>query len=178
MSYILSEAESIKLGKCGGPRKALLEGVKRAAKLDANDDKAWAMRDAFDGLLEVIERREKAAGVDGPAKVRRRSIPRHPLALLKGCGADDLKAALLGIARAIALGAPLYNEGNHAACYRSYESAARELSAQAPRCPGVRHALAEGVKRAGKLSANDDKAWALRDAFDGLIQVLERKLFN
>ena len=32
-------------------------GRTRAARLAEYDDKAWAMRDAFDGLIDVIRRR-------------------------------------------------------------------------------------------------------------------------
>jgi hypothetical protein len=46
-----------KLGKaCKSPQKALADGRKRAASLKASHAQAWAMRDAFDGLLEVIQR--------------------------------------------------------------------------------------------------------------------------
>ena len=37
-------------------RQRRADGRKRAASLKASHAQAWAMRDAFDGLLEVIQR--------------------------------------------------------------------------------------------------------------------------
>ena len=38
-------------------KKALMVGVRQAAARKSGADKAWAMRDAFDGMLDVIERK-------------------------------------------------------------------------------------------------------------------------
>jgi len=43
-------------GSCGGPKRALSEGQRRAAKLSEPGEQAWAMRDSIDGVLEVLER--------------------------------------------------------------------------------------------------------------------------
>ncbi len=45
---------------CPGPRKALEQGLKRAATLKDVDARAWAMRDTFDGLMAVMEKFFKA----------------------------------------------------------------------------------------------------------------------
>src|SRR5207249_4793892 len=105
----------------------------------------------------------------------RRSIPHHELALLDGCSALQLGGIVAGLAKAIAVGAPLYNDGNHEACFRIYEGAALDLVRKLARCAGIRHALEAGLRRAGTMEGYDDRAWALRDAFDGLIAVIERR---
>ena len=46
---------------CGAAKKALMVGVRQAATRKSDVDKAWAMRDAFDGMLDVIERKLEQA---------------------------------------------------------------------------------------------------------------------
>jgi hypothetical protein len=41
---------------CKGPASALKTGREQAAKRTTSAERAWAMRDAFDGLLDVIDR--------------------------------------------------------------------------------------------------------------------------
>jgi serine protease Do len=49
-----------KLGPtCVGPARALAAGRTRAASLATPSAQAWAMRDAFDGLMDVISRSAK-----------------------------------------------------------------------------------------------------------------------
>ena len=40
----------------------------------------------------------------------------------------------------------------------------------------LKKVLADGVKRAGTLEGPIPKAWALRDAFDGVLDVIGRKM--
>ena len=47
---------------CRGPSEALAGGRRSAAAKDSANARAWAMRDAFDGLLEVIDR-SRSSGV-------------------------------------------------------------------------------------------------------------------
>ena len=107
---------------------------------------------------------------------RRREIPNHPLSSLAGCSDSALRRARGSIADAITVGAPLYNDGNHEACFRIYQGAALGLRRDLKGCPGVKRALADGLAHAAKVKGDDDKAWAMRDAFDGLIEVIERRL--
>jgi serine protease Do len=105
-----------------------------------------------------------------------RKVPKHALSLVSGC--DDKAMALLGagISGAIEVGAPLYNQGNFSACYHVYEGAAQDIERRLPkRCSGPKRALAEGRARAAKLDDPSAQAWAMRDAFDGLIDVMKRK---
>lgn len=106
-----------------------------------------------------------------------RNVPHHELSLLDGCGEGDLR--LLGemIADAIKVGAPLYNEGNFAACYHVYEGASSDAERRlGSGCKGPMRALADGRKKASALKDPSGQAWAMRDAFDGLIDVINRKL--
>jgi hypothetical protein len=43
---------------CKGPAKVLSDAQKHAAQLNDPSGQAWALRDAFDGLLEVIARKQ------------------------------------------------------------------------------------------------------------------------
>jgi hypothetical protein len=79
------------------------------------------------------------------------------------------------LGEAIEVGAPLYNRGNFEACFHIYEGAAMDLERRLPkRCSGPRKALGEGRARAAKLNDASAQAWALRDTFDGLFEVVAR----
>jgi S1-C subfamily serine protease len=169
-----------KVSGCSGARTALLAGVKRAEGLEGYTAKAWAMRDAFDGVLDVIGRKrdqekEKAAALP---PVPTRNVPHHPLSLLDGCSAEEMRQVAVAIEGAIDNGAPLYNEGNVEACFRIYQGAALTVQHQMKRCTGPKKALDAGINEAARRSSYADKAWAMRDAFDGLLEVIGRKLGN
>jgi len=106
---------------------------------------------------------------------RQRDIPHHALTLLNGCTADNKLLIFKTLQDAIEVGAPLYNRGKLAACYHIYEGAAADLAQRLPRsCVGPKHALAEGQRRAAQLNDPGDQAWAMRDSFDGVLELLER----
>jgi hypothetical protein len=107
-------------------------------------------------------------------KAPRREVPDHPLSLLEGCSPAGLDAATEAIAGAIRIGAPAYNEGDIDRCYRVYAETARRLIEVRRDCPGVQAALRAGLARAEGLEGVDHQAWALRDAFDGLLGVIEK----
>lgn len=104
----------------------------------------------------------------------RRRIPEHDISLLDGCSDEAVVTTVRDIAEAIRIGAPLYNDGNHEACYRIYEGTAIRLERELE-CPGVRDALGQGLLRASTEDSFKLKAWAMRDAFDGVLRVIERK---
>jgi hypothetical protein len=105
-----------------------------------------------------------------------RDIPTHDPRLLAGCSDDDLEKAARIIAEAIEVGAPVYNEGHFAACYHIYDGAAAEVEKKLPvACKGPKKAMRDGRAKAGKLDDPAAQAWAMRDAFDGLIDVIARK---
>jgi serine protease Do len=106
-----------------------------------------------------------------------RAVPTHELKLLSGCSDGDLALAVRVLQAAIDVGAPLYNQGNFAACYHIYEGAALDLERKLPvQCRGPKRALGDGRTRAARLDDPSAQAWALRDAFDGLFDVIERKV--
>ncbi|ATB31763.1 S1 family peptidase [Melittangium boletus] len=110
------------------------------------------------------------------AASRQRQVPVHSLALLEGCSPNTLEEVALALLQAIQLGAPLYNRGDPAACYQLYARTAAHLVQERADCPGVQNALRQGLERCAQLENMDARAWALRDAFDGLIQVIDRWL--
>lgn len=105
-----------------------------------------------------------------------RDVPHHEVKLLQGCSDAELRAVVRQIDEAVALGAPRYNRGDFQGCYDLYVAAStgieRDLSKA---CRGPIAALETGRDRAAKAAATSDKAWAMRDAFDGLVDVIERK---
>jgi hypothetical protein len=107
-----------------------------------------------------------------PQIVRR--VPNHDLSLLDGCSSDSLVTAVKAISDAIASGAPIYNAGDHEGCFRIYEGAALKLDRES-NCKGIRDALGQGLLRAETLKTYTEKAWAMRDAFDGVLDVVARK---
>jgi serine protease Do len=108
----------------------------------------------------------------GPRIVRQ--VPDHTLALLQGCSDQQIGEVVDAISDAIDIGAPLYNRGDIEACFRIYEGTSSKIERDAP-CPGVGKAFGDGLLRASTLTTYKEKAWALRDTFDGLIKVANQK---
>ncbi|MBP6839649.1 MAG: serine protease [Kofleriaceae bacterium] len=117
--------------------------------------------------------RPKDAGPGQGRKPPPRRVPRHELTVVDGCSKADLAEIAGAISQAIDIGAPLYNQGNHEACFRVYEGTVIKWERDAP-CPGVRAAFGDGLLRVSAASNFMDKAWALRDTFDGLLEVFIR----
>lgn len=125
-------------------------------------------------LAEAIQQQYQAQqSQQTGARVERR-VPRHEESILDGCSQDAMDQATAEIGNAISTGAPLYNQGNHEACFRIYEGTAIRLERELE-CPGLRDALGQGLLRAGTVEGYTAKAWAMRDAFDGVLDVVERK---
>jgi hypothetical protein len=107
----------------------------------------------------------------------KRDVPHHEMSLLTGCSDVDLERAARLVAEAIEVGAPVYNDQHYAACYHIYEGAALEVEKRLPvGCAGPKRAMHEGRARASKLEEPAAQAWAMRDAFDGLMEVIVRRL--
>jgi hypothetical protein len=115
-----------------------------------------------------------------------RNVPNHDLAILDGCRKQDLAEVADAIGQALELGAPLYNEGitpgvdpavaraRFESCFRIYEGVVIRFEQDSP-CPAVRAALGDGLTRVGTVKTGKEKAWVLRDTFDGLLDVIIRK---
>ncbi|MCL2447865.1 MAG: S1C family serine protease [Polyangiaceae bacterium] len=105
-----------------------------------------------------------------------RSVPHHPLTLLDGCSEAAQRLMAQMIEDAVEVGAPLYNAGKAGACYHVYDGAASDLVRKLPlACRGPARALGDAQRRAATLPSAVAQAWAMRDAFDGLIDVIARK---
>lgn len=158
---------------CAGPKAALAAGVATADKLASWSDKAWAMRDAFDGLLALITHDDAANGdppvvVTPPARVK----PVLPPDALAGCTSADLDAITGAIRSALTIGAPLYDSGNPDATFRIYAAAVAEIDRKAPTCPAVRTLLDQSLHQTDTQQADTTKAWTLRDAFDAVTNAI------
>jgi serine protease Do len=139
----------------------------------------------------LLEEAVKAEGGGGSGGVQShgpkivRNVPDHPVSVLDGCQEADVSKLHDSIWGAIKLGAPLYNQGvqpgvdvetaNNAfeACYRIYEGIVREQETNSP-CKGVRTAFGDGLVRVETVVTPKEKAWVLRDTFDGLLDVIGR----
>jgi len=106
----------------------------------------------------------------------RPTVPRHPLSVLDGCTPEQLIAITKAISDAISVGAPVYNRGEHEACFVIYRKVAETFEADQEICKGVRDAFGQGLLKAEAADNFTSKAWHMRDTFDGLLHVIERKV--
>jgi S1-C subfamily serine protease len=127
-------------------------------------------------LAEFTEKTQALADAETPPKdddnvTITRQIPALTDSVYDGCKKPDVDDIVKTISEAIELGAPLYNEGTrkgYEACYKIYEGAAIKLE-QSVACKGVKSTFGDGLLRASTMDSYKEKAWAMRDAFDGLM---------
>ena len=122
-------------------------------------------------FFEATRPRAQETVVDGVRIVRK--VPEHPVALLGGCEATAVAETLAAINSAIEVGAPVYNRGDHQGCFEIYQATAEKLE-QGSTCKGIREAFGAGLLRASTLTSPAEKAWAMRDTFDGLLVVIDK----
>jgi S1-C subfamily serine protease len=127
--------------------------------------------DQFASETKAIEEGGGGEPDDGIRIVRR--VPVHEITVFDGCKIDDIEEVVRQIEETIENGAPLYNEGKHEACYRIYEGTSVKFEHDAA-CAGVRSAFGDGLLRANGLKTYKEKAWAVRDTFDGLLDAYKR----
>jgi hypothetical protein len=114
---------------------------------------------------------ERNAPADG-----RRSVPALSIRILDGCTRGNIDLMMKAIADAIDIGAALYDDGNFAGSYHIYDGAASDLERKlGTNCQRPAKTLADGRKRAARLADPSDQAWAMRDTFDGLLDVIRRR---
>lgn len=172
-----SAAQSLsgKSWSCAGPSQILSQGITAAEQLPEWTDKAWAIRGAFDNVTNLVKHSftesNNSAAQSLPSG---QEIPQLPLSSLADCEQEDIQLIINSIANAIKVGAPLYNQGNYEACYRVYEGAIFNVENKIQACKKPVETLLEGMDNAGKLYDFTDKAWAIRNAFDGVIDVINR----
>ncbi len=76
------------------------------------------------------------------------------------------------ITEAISLGAPIYNEGLHLACYRIYEWAAYKIIyVYGTTCKNVESILKTAIENSHGDYSDTEKAWLMRAAFDKILGV-------
>jgi hypothetical protein len=76
------------------------------------------------------------------------------------------------ISEAISLGAPIYNEGMHMACYRIYEWAGYKILYEyGKECPEVEKVLKSAIEKSHGDLSDTEKAWLMRMAFDKIMGV-------
>jgi S1-C subfamily serine protease len=110
-----------------------------------------------------------------PAPDNRRNVPALSVRILYGCSRSHIELIMRSLADAIDIGAALYDDGNYAGSYHIYDGAASDLERKlGTGCQRPAKTLADGRKRAARLGDPSDQAWAMRDTFDGLIDVIRR----
>jgi hypothetical protein len=74
------------------------------------------------------------------------------------------------IEEAISLGAPIYNEGMHMACYRIYEWAGyKVLYEYGKLCPEIEKTMKTAIDKSHGDFSDTEKAWIMRMAFDKIL---------
>ncbi|MFN0063932.1 MAG: trypsin-like peptidase domain-containing protein [Myxococcaceae bacterium] len=106
---------------------------------------------------------------------RRRAVPQLSDTLLANCPTKSVSAFAQVLQEAITEGAPLYNRGDAHGCFQVYLQAAERLLFERRDCFGLLRAIAEGVGRARGFDEADARAWALRDAFDGVLALIQQR---
>jgi len=163
-----------KVAGCTPAAQALDAGMERADRLGDYSDKAWAMRDAFDGLLEAVAQRGRPKPRKMPAAPPR-NVPHHSLAVLADCSPEAVTKLGRTIQSAIDVGAPMYNDGEFDACFSIYATTVKALTKSLGGCAAAKQALGAGLREADARRGSVAKAWALRDAFDGILEVIARR---
>lgn len=110
----------------------------------------------------------------GGRKPLQRQVPHHGAAVFEGCSLSSLILISEIITEAIRVGASVYNGGDRTRCFAIYEQTARKLIESCDDCSGAQTALRAGLARASSMPDVDNKAWAMRDAFDGLLLAIEK----
>ncbi|HUJ61636.1 MAG TPA: S1C family serine protease [Kofleriaceae bacterium] len=167
-------AENINLAVPGNYLRPLIQHPRVVALADfAKDTKEKEDKDT-----------SASSGEDDKVEIVRK-VPVHPVTVWDGCTQKDVEEVVKAISDAIETGAPAYNRQSKSsdapdfdphgfeACFRIYEGTALKWEKEA-RCAGVRSAFGDGLLRAGSLETYKEKAWAMRDTFDGLIEVAQR----
>ncbi len=171
-TFIASDGQNLNFGMPSNYIKPLLsqEGGMSVA------DFAAKMQDEETDLARRL-RDPNAKGSDDAQPKIERKVPVHETKVLDGCSEDVLVELYHAIGKAIEVGAPVYNSGEHGACYRIYRRVVEAYESDQRMCKGLREALGQGLLRADGFDEQDftSRAWAMRDTFDGVLDVIRRK---
>ncbi len=128
----------------------------------------------FAPLLTSADRRPLSVLTLPKKARRRRMVPQHPVALLDGSSAKSLELVASVLNGAINVAASALAKGDTTTCWRLYSETAERLVRDRHDCPGPMKALQEGLERARSLEDTEARVWALRDAFDALLMLIEK----
>ncbi len=140
-------AEEALSSAAAGDERLLRAGLQQAGRSVSAKDAAWALRHAFDDVL------------DGRGGSSERDAGRQGNGLASGVH-DRIREA-------ISVGVPLYNSGDPAACAQVYEVCLREI-APALDSPAAR-SVQTTLRELGTLPNYDKRAWALRKTMDAIL---------
>jgi serine protease Do len=164
-TFIAKEGQNLNFGVPANYLKPLL--------VERRGETVKQFHDRMVALMAKAGGGRGAEGGDRPKVVRR--VPKHDMALLDGCSDEQMLMVFRSITEAIQLGAPVYNQGEHEACFVIYRKVADLYEGDKAMCKGIREAFGQGLLRAESESGFTEKAWAMRDTFDGLTDVIVRK---
>jgi hypothetical protein len=132
--------------------------------------------DQFAALMAQARQEKLRKSREAGERRMRPTAPRFPVSFLVGCNLDAQKLVVKMLGEAIEIGSPLFNARKPDACYHEYDGAAADLERKLPTsCTGPIKALADAQKHAAGLPDPVAQAWAMRDVFDGLLDVIARK---
>jgi hypothetical protein len=87
-----------------------------------------------------------------------------------GIALGEVRALL---SRAISIGAPAFNLGDHRGCYEVYACTARLLANSAAVPDAEKNLLREALARASVILSVTRQAWVMREAFDTILSAPE-----
>lgn len=183
---VLQISAPISPGSSGGPlfndRAEVIGVAFRSSQVGEVQNLNFGMPSNYLKPMLIDERREPIAKFGQrtaeAAPQLRPSVPIHDVKMLDDCAPDQQELLYLLIQKAITLGAPLYNKGDKKGCFEIYEDTAKDLITTLNACKAAKAALQDGITNAAGMDPADwdKKAWSMRDAFDGLLYVIERRV--
>jgi serine protease Do len=174
--YAAAALDSAKSGAaCPGPKRALLDAVAKADRHTSWVDKIRALRETFDRILALAVSKPAGTAEERVSATRQGQAPPDPPTVLNDCGRDQIASIVGDLTSAIARTAPLYAQGDVETCYWIYEGVISEIDRRVAGCPAAKQALQAGLQDADRRGSWHEKAWALRDAFDGMVGAILRR---
>lgn len=106
-----------------------------------------------------------------------RKVPHHEVAMLRGCADGDLLLAKALIQGALDDAFEAYRAERFPMVDHVLEGATLDIERRlSEKCVGPKRALGEARRNAAKTKDPIASAWAIRDGFDGLTDVIDRKV--
>jgi serine/threonine-protein kinase len=142
--------------------RALLGASGAAPEIDDVVQRLLAKRpdDRFGSAREVVQALAAAATPAPPSRAASANEPRP---------ARAAPVVLEAIERAILVGAPLYNAGDHAGCHEVYRREALRLVDEGAVAGLIAARLRDGLARAAARASATDAAWDMRRALDDVL---------